>query len=167
MPDPAGTKPAPRAKLDSFDKKILRTLAGDGRISWRMLADKINLTLTPTLRRVRRLEAEGYINGYGAIIDETRMHGNMSVSMMVTMATRDESAFEKFEQRISEVPQVIYCGRFAPCPDYLVNFYATSTDEIYSVLAYISGTEGIGSIDTVPILRISRHMKPLPSWPSK
>lgn len=161
------TKPQPRAKLDSFDRKILQALAADGRISWRTLADRINLTLTPTLRRVRRLEAEGYILGYGAIIDEARMHGNISVSMMVTIEGDDEDIFDRFEQHILTLPCVTYCGRYAPGPNYIVIIYAISMDETCTLLKSIGSVEGVGKIDTMPMLRISRHMKPLASWPSK
>lgn len=59
--------------LDPYDEKILKTLAEDGRISWRDLADAIGLSATPTLRRVRRLEDEGYILGYGARLDEAKL----------------------------------------------------------------------------------------------
>ena len=55
--------------LDKYDMSILRALARDGRMSWRRLADEIGLSLTPTLRRVQRLEKDGYIQGYSANLD--------------------------------------------------------------------------------------------------
>jgi Lrp/AsnC family leucine-responsive transcriptional regulator len=58
------------AKLDKIDAKIMQILSQDGRISWRDLAERIGLSLTPTLRRIRRLESEGYITGYSAQFDE-------------------------------------------------------------------------------------------------
>ena len=61
--------------LDPYDEKILKTLAEDGRISWRDLADAVGLSATPTLRRVRRLESEGFILGYGARLDESKLGG--------------------------------------------------------------------------------------------
>lgn len=67
------------------------------------------------------------------------------------MERRDEETFDKFERRVLEIPQVIYCGRFTPEPDYLVNIYATSMDETYEILGYISSAGGVGTIDTVPI----------------
>ena len=60
--------------LDRLDIQILRELAADGRLSWRDLAERIGLSLTPTTRRVRRLEEEGYIRGYVAQLDEARLN---------------------------------------------------------------------------------------------
>ena len=60
-------------KLDKVDAKIMQVLSKDGRISWRDLADQIGLSLTPTLRRIRRLESEGVITGYSAQFDEQKL----------------------------------------------------------------------------------------------
>lgn len=73
------------AELDRIDLKILRALADDGRLSWRDLAQKVGLSLTPTLRRVRRLEEEHYIQGYFARLDEERLSGAMSVFVSVSL----------------------------------------------------------------------------------
>ena len=56
-------------ELDKIDSRILQLLAKDGRISWRELAEEIGLSLTPTLRRVRRLQEEGFISGFTARFD--------------------------------------------------------------------------------------------------
>lgn len=76
------------AELDRIDLKILRALADDGRLSWRDLAQKVGLSLTPTLRRVRRLEEEHYIQGYFARLDEERLSGAMSVFVSVSLESR-------------------------------------------------------------------------------
>jgi Lrp/AsnC family leucine-responsive transcriptional regulator len=155
------TTSLPRAKIDSFDRKILRILSVDGRISWRTLADKINLTLTPTLRRVRRLEAEGYIKGYAAILDEFRLLGRISIVMYITMDNKDPEILENFEKVVVTFPEVIFCGAYSPHPDYMVNLYSANMDEAHSVIRKISSCEGVGAVESIPFLRISRHMKPL------
>ena len=55
------------SKLDKVDAKIMQILSKDGRISWRDLAEQIGLSLTPTLRRIRRLESDGVITGYSRV----------------------------------------------------------------------------------------------------
>ena len=70
-------------ELDSYDRKILAALIRDGRISWRDLADEIGLSLTPTLRRVRRLEEKGIIGGYTAQLNERQLLGSMTVFVSV------------------------------------------------------------------------------------
>ena len=78
--------------LDRYDLKILDALAIDGRLSWRDLAEKIGLSLTPTLRRVRRLEETGYILGYSARLDEARLGHAISVFVSVTLTAQTEEA---------------------------------------------------------------------------
>jgi DNA-binding Lrp family transcriptional regulator len=72
-----------REHLDSYDLKILHLLAAEGRMTWRELADAIGLSLTPTLRRVRRLESAGYIQGYSAVLDERRLSGALGAFVSV------------------------------------------------------------------------------------
>ena len=78
--------------LDQYDEKILKLLAEDGRISWRDLADAIGLSVTPTLRRVRRLEDEGFILGYGARLHESKLGHGISVFVSVTLTAQSEEA---------------------------------------------------------------------------
>ncbi len=82
--------------LDSYDRRILDALARDGRMSWRDLAEEIGLSLTPTLRRVRILESEGYIQGYAARLDERRLKGAMSVFVSVTLERQSEDFLAVF-----------------------------------------------------------------------
>src|SRR3546814_3940788 len=63
------------ADLDSYDTRILQQLSADGRTTWRDLAEIIGLSLTPTIRRVRQLEEDGFITGYFARLDERLLSG--------------------------------------------------------------------------------------------
>src|ERR1700712_1705431 len=107
-------------KIDKFDVKILNTLANDGRISWRELAEAIGLSLTPTLRRVRLLEERGYIQGYVARLDETRLGGGLVVFVSVAMDKQALEALNHFEERIALVPEVMSCFLMTGDADYLL-----------------------------------------------
>ena len=72
-------------KLDAIDRKILDILTHEGRISWRDLADKISLSLTPTLRRVRQMEEDGIITGYRAELNDSLFRGSMGVMISITL----------------------------------------------------------------------------------
>ena len=111
--------------LDRFDNKILAALAEDGRVSWRDLAGRIGLSLTPTLRRVRRLEAEGYITGYGARLAEDRLGGQISVFVTVTLSVQTEEAIRTFEKAIATVPEVMSCFLMTGGADYMLRVVAT------------------------------------------
>ncbi|SMP60946.1 Lrp/AsnC family transcriptional regulator [Noviherbaspirillum suwonense] len=107
-------------KLDKFDFKILNALANDGRVSWRDLAEQIGLSLTPTLRRVRLLEEEGYIQGYFARLDETRLSGELVVFVSVAMDKQAVEALTLFEERVAQVPEVMSCFLMTGDADYLL-----------------------------------------------
>jgi Lrp/AsnC family leucine-responsive transcriptional regulator len=104
--------------IDKIDIKILNELAADGRMSWRALAERIGLSLTPTLRRVRQLEKQGYIRGYVAQLDEARLAGRMNVFVAVTLESQSETAIARFESAIAVAPEVMSCFLMTGDADY-------------------------------------------------
>jgi DNA-binding Lrp family transcriptional regulator len=108
-----------------MDHRILQLLAAEGRVSWRELAQRVGLSLTPTLRRVRRLEAAGYISGYTARFDETRLGGGISVFISVTLERQTEEKLKVFEERIARVPEVMSCFLMTGGADYLLRVLVT------------------------------------------
>lgn len=106
------------ADLDRFDVKILQALAADGRLSGRDLSEKIGLTLTPTMRRLKRLEDQQYIKGYVAQLDEQRLAGAISVFVAVTLNQQSESTIAKFERQIVLCPEVMSCFLMTGDADY-------------------------------------------------
>lgn len=106
--------------LDSFDVKILKALAEDARLSARDLGERIGLSMTPTLRRVRRLEEQGYILGYGARLDEARLGGALSVYVQVTLKAQTEEAITLFEREIVKAPEVMSCFLMTGGADYML-----------------------------------------------
>ena len=107
-------------RLDALDRRILRILAERGRIAWRDLADEISLSLTPTIRRVRRLEEAGLIEGYAARLNEERLVGSMSVFVSVTLERQAEAALGAFEAEIVRSPNVLSCFLMTGGADYLL-----------------------------------------------
>lgn len=122
--------------LDRIDRRILSALAEDGRLSWRDLAERVGLSLTPTLRRVRRLEADGLIKGYAARFDEARLGGAFSVFVNVTLERQSEEALEVFEARIREAPEVMTCFLMSGGSDYLLRVVAR---DLPSYQAFMTG----------------------------
>ncbi|WP_263140143.1 Lrp/AsnC family transcriptional regulator [Pseudomonas sp. RIT-PI-AD] len=106
--------------LDRTDLKILGALAEDGRLSWRELAQRIGLSLTPTLRRVKRLEEERYIQGYFARLDEGRLSGTVSVFVSVRLEKQSVDLLASFEERIVQSPQVMSCFQMTGDADYVL-----------------------------------------------
>ena len=110
----------PAQKLDKVDAKIMQILSKDGRISWRDLADQIGLSLTPTLRRIRRLENEGVITGYSAQFDEQKLGFGITMYVWVSLERQVEETLKVFERRIADVPEVMSCYLMTGEADYVL-----------------------------------------------
>jgi Lrp/AsnC family leucine-responsive transcriptional regulator len=95
--------------LDKFDKKILDVLQEDGRISNQDLADRIGLSASPCLRRVRTLEEAGLIVAYRAILDPKIMGLSLMALIHISMDKHTPERFNHFETEIVDIPEIIEC----------------------------------------------------------
>ncbi len=93
--------------LDEYDRKILKELIIDGRLTNNQLAEKIGLSKSPCWQRVKRLEEEGYIQGYTAILDQSRLGLNEIVMVEVTLERHDDVMLAGFEKAISQMPEIL------------------------------------------------------------
>jgi Lrp/AsnC family leucine-responsive transcriptional regulator len=96
-------------ELDRFDRRILEVLQRDGRISNQELAERIGLSPSPCLRRVRTLEASGIISGYRALLDGSKLDLNLMALIHIAMDRHTPERFENFEQKVSSLPEVLEC----------------------------------------------------------
>ena len=134
--------------LDTYDRKILRRLAEDGRMSWRDLADKIGLSLTPTLRRVRLLEEAGYIAGYHARLDEGRLVGSMIVFVSVTLERQVRSTLKLFEEHVAGLPEVMSGFLMTGGADYLLRAVVRDLDHYRELLDELTKVDGVAHIQS-------------------
>jgi Lrp/AsnC family leucine-responsive transcriptional regulator len=107
-------------ELDKTDRKILRHLQGDGRIAAVELAEKIGLSPTSTSERVKRLQREGYIAGFGARLDPHRLGLGLLVFVEVSLDKTTADVFAKFAEAVKRAPEVLECHMVAGGFDYLV-----------------------------------------------
>jgi Lrp/AsnC family leucine-responsive transcriptional regulator len=133
---------------DSFDRKILAALTRDGRLSWRDLSSEIGLSLTPTVRRVRRLESEGYIQGYTAKIDEARLMGKMTVFVSVTLERQVDDALSVFETKVAAFPEVMGGFLMTGGADYLLHVVVRDLDHYQELLSVLTRTPGVAHIQS-------------------
>lgn len=113
--------------LDKIDIAILRNLFEDGRISNVELADRVGLSPSPCWQRVRRLEAAGYITGYGARIDQARLSASEIVIVEVTLERHDDDILESFGKAMSRIPEVLEVWLVTGAYDYLVKVAVDGT----------------------------------------
>jgi len=121
-------------RLDRLDIKILATLQLSGRISNLDLADKVGLSATPCMQRVKRMEAAGYIAGYSALLEIDKLAANLVVFTEITLRNHRRDDFLKFERGIQEIPQLLHCFLVTGGYDYLAQFIARDIHDYQTVI---------------------------------
>lgn len=139
--------------IDSYDRKILSTLAEDGRVSWRDLSEKIGLSLTPTLRRVRLLENAGYIQGYEARLSEHKLMGGMSVFVSATLGRQASDTMAAFEEAIIALPEVMECYLMTGDSDYMLRVVVRDLEHYQRVIHVLAQVPEITQIKSRFALR--------------
>ena len=150
-------------RLDSLDKKILMALQRDGRLTNQALADEVGLSPSPCLKRVRALEADGFIRGYNAEIG--RKTCGLAVTAFVRIRLTDHSSqtVTTFEKRIAAVEQVIECHLMSGGQDYLLEVVVTGHDGYERFLKdHLHVIPGIGAIETNFSISAIKHRSPCP-----
>jgi DNA-binding Lrp family transcriptional regulator len=121
-------------RLDRLDVRILATLQDAGRISNLDLAEKVGLSATPCMQRVRRMEAAGYIVGYGALLGIDRLCANLVVFTEITLRNHRREDFLRFERGIQEIPQILHCFLVTGGYDYLAQVIARDIHDYQTVI---------------------------------
>lgn len=115
--------------LDRLDRTILDHLQADARIPNSALAQKVGLSQSACLRRVRRLEEEGVIEGYAALLNLARLGRATTVFVEVTLTTVREEALEEFERAVQASLGILECHLMSGGADYLLRLAVTDTQE--------------------------------------
>ena len=119
-------EPAER-NLDSLDRRILHELSRDGRLSNSQLAEKVGLSPSPCWQRTRRLEGEGYITGYRAILSQEKLGMPETVLIEVTLDRHDDLVLETFGAAMAEMPEVLEVYLVSGEYDYLIKVAVAGT----------------------------------------
>jgi DNA-binding Lrp family transcriptional regulator len=106
--------------MDDLDRAILRQLQEDGRLSNVELAERVRLSPSPCLRRVRRLEEAGVISGYRAVVDPAAVGRGFQVVVYASLSPEDRATITAFEAAVARLDEVVECQRMFGEPDYLL-----------------------------------------------
>lgn len=150
--------------IDNFDKAILHRLQRDGRISNQDLAEAVNLSASPCLRRVRRLEQDGIIETYGARLNARKLGLKLMAFIHISMDKHTPERFERFESVISGYPEVLEChlitGQDA---DYLLKIVVEDMDGYQQfLLNKITRIEGVSGVHSSFVLKSPLNTTTLP-----
>ncbi|MFB9224139.1 Lrp/AsnC family transcriptional regulator [Paracoccus cavernae] len=139
----------PRRPLDQIDRKILEQLQRDSKLSNVELSNRVGLSPSPCLARVKQLEADGIVRGYVALLDPAAVDLSISVFIHVTLEKQVERALSTFEQKMNAFPEVMECYLMTGDSDYLVRLVvpdlAALQDFIVKELTTIPGIANIKS----------------------
>ncbi len=124
-------------QLDRIDRKILVELQKDGRISNVELARRIGLSATPCLERVKKLEREGYIKGYKAIVDPAKLGQALLVYVEITITKTSPDVFNEFNRAVKQHEEIIECHLVSGNFDFLLKTRVTDMSEYRAVLGDI------------------------------
>ena len=140
--------------LDSTDMRILDQLQADGRITNQDLADKVNLSPSACLRRVRRLEEDGVIDGYVALLNPVAVGRSSNIFIEITLSSQSEAVLDAFEHAIAEIPDVMECYLMAGEADYLVRVAVPSAEDYERIhKSYLSRLPGVARIRSIFAMR--------------
>jgi len=142
-------------QLDRFDRRILQVLQEDGRISNQDLAERIGLSPSPCLRRVRALEESGLIIGYRALLDPRALGLSLMALIHISMDQHTPERFSQLEAAIREIPEIIECllitGQAA---DYQLKVVVQDMDAYQDLLLNrITGIKGVTGVHSSFVLR--------------
>lgn len=135
--------------MDIIDRNIVQELQKDGRITNNDLATAVNLSPSPCLRRVRKLEREGIIQDYTAIVDHGKCGWPISVFAMIRLERHDETTVKIFEQHVLDLDKILECFLMAGSADYLVHIVGKSLADYEAfVKLKLHKIPGIASIES-------------------
>ncbi|WP_417720289.1 Lrp/AsnC family transcriptional regulator [Salipiger sp.] len=150
-------------ELDDTDRRILRALQKQGRISNADLSETVNLSASACHRRVQRLEAEGYIGNYVALLDARRLGFPTTVFVEITLSGQAEELLDAFEKAVARVPDVLECHLMAGTADYILKIVAEDTEDFARIhRQHLSRLPGVAQMQSSFALRTVFRTTALP-----
>lgn len=149
--------------LDSLDRRLLAVLQKRGRISNADLAELVGLSASACHRRVQRLESDGVITGYVALLDPQKMGVAATVFVEITLSAQADAVLEAFEKAVARVPDVLECHLTAGTADYILKIVAESTEDFARIhRQYLTRLPGVAKMQSSFALRTVCQTTALP-----
>jgi DNA-binding Lrp family transcriptional regulator len=123
-----------RVKLDRIDIRILHELQKNGRTTNVELAERVHLSPSPCLQRVKKLQKEGYISGYSAQINVAKLGQTLTVFTEVTLKHHRQIDFARFQQAAEKVDEIIECHLISGGYDYLLKFVTAGISDYQEIM---------------------------------
>ena len=152
-----------RIKLDKIDRKILRDLQSDGRMTNVELAKNAGISAPPCLRRVRALEDAGFIKGYHADLNANMMGYGVTVFANVGLSSQSEADLKRFEEQVASWEEVRECHMMAGETDFLLKIVAEDWDSYQRFLtSKLTSAAGVAQVKSSLAIRVSKYAPGVP-----
>lgn len=140
-------------KIDDIDIKLLQLLQENARLTTKELADRVNLSTTPVFERVKRLEREGFIKKYVAILDAGKLNRGFVIYCCVKLTHINSEIALNFARKVKEIPQVSECYNISGEFDYLLKINAPDMKSYHElILNKLGRIENLGSISSMFVM---------------
>lgn len=150
-------------RLDGFDRKLLALLQEDARLTNGDLSERVNLSPSQCSRRRQRLEEEGYIRGYRALVDRDRLGFSLVSVISVTLATHNRDNHRRFAELLARLPEVQEAHALTGEMDYVVKVV---TPDLKSLSAFVNEVllphESVQHVKTAIVLQTLKETSALP-----
>ncbi|WP_294177690.1 Lrp/AsnC family transcriptional regulator [Coprobacter sp.] len=145
-------------KIDKVDLQILRTLQGNARLTLKELAAQVSLSSTPVFERLKRLENEGYIKKYIAILDAEKLNQGFVVFCNVKLSRINQEIATEFTRIIQDIPEVTECYNISGSFDYLLKIHAPNMKYYQEFILNVLGSiDSLGSIESTFVMDEVKH----------
>ena len=150
-------------KIDDIDKKILKNLQKNAKITNSKLSKRIGLSPAPTLERVRKLESKGIISGYHAKLDKSKIGLGVSTYVMVSLKGHNKKNLDSFIEKISNVDNIVECHHITGSGDFILKVVAKDIESYQKLmLEKVSEIEVTDSLQSMVILSTFKDNKVMP-----
>lgn len=142
--------------IDQIDRRILRELQRDARLSHQELGERVGLSASPCARRIRKLEGEGLIRGYAAELDEAKLGFGFNVFVSVRLDRQVDDRLVTFEAEVSDCHEIVDCWLMTGSFDYLLRVAVRDLEEFETFLTgRLTKITGVAQIESsIPIRRV-------------
>ncbi|MEJ0004282.1 MAG: Lrp/AsnC family transcriptional regulator [Pararobbsia sp.] len=151
------------SELDKIDRAILAAIQQDGRIANTRLAELVGLSETPCARRLKRLETDGYIEGYRGMLSRAALGLGVIAFAQVRFAVHDRGLSDRFEREIQAIPRIVSCHNISGTADFLLQIVAHDLDD-YGVFMrdVLRALPGVTAVESILSLREVKKNTGLP-----
>jgi Lrp/AsnC family leucine-responsive transcriptional regulator len=145
-------------KLDKVDLQILRTLQENARLTTKELAAQVSLSSTPVFERLKRLEREGYIKKYIAVLDADKLNQGFVVFCNVKLRRMNKDIAMEFTRIVQQIPEVTECYNISGSYDYLLKIHAPNMKYYQEFIINVLGTiDSLGSLESMFVMDEVKH----------